>query len=62
MSTPVADGTRLERYAVTQQNVRTGQKILQKRPDKPERCRMFRMPDDIETADNTERQKTYYCD
>jgi hypothetical protein len=43
MSTPVADGTKLEGCAVTQQNVKTGQKVLQKWPDKPERCRMFRM-------------------
>jgi hypothetical protein len=62
MSTPVADGTRLEGYVVTQQNVKTGQKILQKWPDKSKRCRTFRMPTDIETADNTERQQTYYCD
>jgi hypothetical protein len=26
MSNPVADGTRVEGYAVTQQNVKTGQK------------------------------------
>lgn len=39
------------------QNVKTEGKILWKWSDRSERCRMFRMPNDIKTADNMERMK-----
>ena len=39
------------------QNVKTGGKILWKWSDRSERCTMFRMPNDIKTADNMERLK-----